>query len=429
MTTSRFVLPLLLGWAASAGAQTYASAPQRAAQPAKISAREATQLAARVLRETSAIRQLSIRRAVPSGVQGRAQIEAMVGRRLQEDVTSSEIAGEQIFLIQLGLAPARFDLKRFYVRMMGEQIAGYYDSRSGKFYTSDRVDPRQLEIIMAHELTHALQDQHFDLKRLENWPAHDSDAQLAMSALVEGDATFTMARYMARSPLRLLDALASSLSEPGASAELSGGPQILQQNLVFPYRQGLSFVSNLHRLGGWNAVSDAFSHLPQSSEQILHFDKYLAREAPVAVPPRDLSRSLGRGWQRLDHDVNGEFGLSLVASEFLKGRDPLGAAMGWGGDRYTVYRGPGNAALVVQESVWDDDAAARRWQQTYAQRSDNRFKIKSQRRGALQIWNAAPRGVWMERRDRRVLVLEGTVGAFNPERVMAALQARLATEP
>lgn len=391
--------------------------------PAKISPQSAQQMVTRVLRETSQLRGLSIKRAVPSGLTSRAKVERMIAEQIATEISGEEIAATEILLRQLGLAPKNFDLRKTYVRLLGEQVAGYYSSKNGTFYTSDTVSPLELETVMAHELTHALQDQHFDLKRLENWPRHDSDAQLAFSALVEGDATLVMSQYMTKSPLRALGMLVSAFKNPSGGQTLRETPAILVEGLTFPYVKGLDFATNLYQDGDWPQVSAAFRRLPQSTEQILHFEKYLAREAPVKVPLRDLKPVLGQNWTLLDHDVNGEIGAALITNEFLKNRAASDeAAKGWGGDRYSVYRNAKNAVLVVQDTVWDSEIEARQWREAYARRSTARFNRGPQKRGALQIWNAAPDGVWMEQRGRRVLILEGTIGAFNPEKIVAALR-------
>lgn len=408
-------LPLTLGLLACAAHS------QPTPAPAKINARSAQQMVDRVLRETSTLRGLSLKRAVASGVQSEAAIEKMIEREMQSQLSPNEITASELFLKQLGLAPAGFDLKSHYVKMLGEQIAGYYDTKTKKFYTAQSVNPLMLETVMAHELTHALQDQHFDLSRLDKWPRHDSDARVALSSLVEGDATFTMSRYMAGNPLRFLGVLAASL-KPQNSKVFYSGPRMVQESLTFPYLKGMDFASKLYKNGGFARISRAFTTVPQSTEQILHFEKYLAREAPVKVKLRDLTPRLGKGWTLLDHDVNGEMGLALVVGEHLKDeRGAQNAAAGWGGDRYTVYRGPKKAVLVVQDTVWDSESEAREWREAYARGTGKRFGIKPQQRGALQVWSAARSGVWMEQRGRRVLILEGTVGAFNPTPILAAL--------
>ena len=381
-------------------------------------------MADRVLKETSALRELSVKRAVPTSVMSPAQIEKFMAGEIERPSAQTELNAAQLYLRQVGLAPKNYDLKASYTRLMGEQIAGFYSPQTRAFTTSSRVAPLELETVMAHELTHALQDQHFNLARMEKWPKHESDSKLAFSALVEGDATLAMTRYMSANPLRFVGVLISSLGSAnrGGSA-LSESPRVLRESLMFPYRSGLVFATSVQARGGWSAVSEAFSRPPQSTQQILHPELYFENKAPQKLAVPDVRRVLGSGWTLLEHDVNGEYGLGLVAGENGNVPEASAAAANWAGDRYAVFSGPKNAVLVVQDSVWNDVAGAKRWRTAYARRTKLRFggKVKEQKRGALGVWNAAPDGVWLKQSGRRVVMIEGTVGAFNIGRVMAAL--------
>jgi hypothetical protein len=387
----------------------------------KLSEKKAQEMVARVLRETSQIRELSIKRGVKSAVMTSANVEKMMRGKIKDEMPSKQTQGSEIFLRQLDMVPADFNLTKTTIKMLGEQIAGFYATETKTFTTTDRVDPLQLETVMAHELTHALQDQHYDLTRLEKWPKHDGDARLAMQALVEGDATLVMSRYTAKNPMRFLGVLASSLKAGNSSPTFNNAPRFLKDSLTFPYVKGLDFVNSLYRMGGWKVVSDAYYNLPQSSEQILHVDKYLDGEAPVEVKLRDLTPTLGAGWTLLDHDVNGEIGLFYVLAEPLKDdRATEAAAAGWAGDRYSVYRGP-KGVLVVQDTRWDSPKEAQQWREAYARAAVKRFGAQAQRRGQLEVWSKGKKGLWMEQRGNRVLMLEGTVGAFDTNAVRSAL--------
>jgi len=388
-----------------------------------VSAATVQSMVNRVLKETSQLRGLSILRPVKSGVQTRAGVEAMIRRELA-GTSSDELLASQVFLTQLGLAPRDFDLKKSTTSLLGEQVAGYYDPRSGTFYTSDRISTGELETVMAHELTHALQDQHFDLKRLENGPKHNSDARLALAALVEGDATLVMSRYMGRNPFRFLGMLGSALV-PHDSAAFGATPRALRESLLFPYMQGLLFNNQLVRMGGEPAVSRAFGRLPKSTQQVMHFELYLADKQPIPVPLRDVRPQLGAGWRLLDHDVNGEEGSVLVLSQFLSDKAEVEAATkGWAGDRFAVYEGPNKAVLVVQDMLWDSEAAAQKWRDAYAKRTVARISghISEGTNGTLTRLNDGHDGVWLERKGRRVVILEGTYGVFDSTKVLAALR-------
>jgi len=377
----------------------------------------------RVLKETSQLRGLSIVRPVKSGVQTRAGVEAMIRRELA-GTSSDELLASQVFLTQLGLAPRDFDLRKSTTSLLGEQVAGYYDPKSGTFYTSDHISVGELETVMAHELTHALQDQHFDLKRLESGPQHNSDARVALAALVEGDATLVMSRYMTANPFRFLGMLGSALV-PHDSAAFGASPRALRESLLFPYMQGLTFNNQLVRMGGEAAVSRAFTRLPKSTQQVMHFELYLANKQPIPVPLRDVRPQLGTGWRLLDYDVNGEEGSALVLSQFLTDKAEVEAATkGWAGDRFAVYGGLNKAVLVVQDTLWDSEQAAQKWRDAYAKRTVARFPdhLNGTTIGQLTKWQSGTDGVWLERQGRRVLILEGTYSAFPSANVLAALR-------
>jgi len=272
------------------------SAQLASQQPAETttSARNATLVAATqdVLKETSEIRQLSILRPVQSSTQSRAEIERMIIKNLDEDTSPAEMHADEVTLKKLGLAPADFQYRNLMIRLLTEQVAGYYDPKTRQFHLADWIDLDGQKPIMAHELTHALQDQHFNLRRFEHWPKGDSDAELAAHALIEGDATLVMARYVANNPLRALAFLKSLGAMGMSSAELDKAPRALRETLLFPYQQGLAWTRNLYKGGGWDRVSKAFTDLPQSTEQILHPEKYFAHEAPVKVTLPDITQLL-----------------------------------------------------------------------------------------------------------------------------------------
>ena len=153
-----------------------------AVNPKTAAVREAT---VEVLRETSELRKLPVLRQVRSGAQSRAEIEQMLVRNLNENASTEEMRASELVLKKLGLAPADFQLRPFIIKLLAEQVAGYYEPKTQEFYLADWIDLDGQKPVIAHELTHALQDQHFNLRRFEKWPEHDSDAELAAHSLVE----------------------------------------------------------------------------------------------------------------------------------------------------------------------------------------------------------------------------------------------------
>jgi hypothetical protein len=388
-----------------------------------------------VLKETSEVRQLAILRPVQSSTQSRAEIERAVMKNLDEEITPADMHAAEVTLKKLGLAPPDFQYRALMIRLLTEQVAGYYEPKTRQFYLADWIDIDGQKPIMAHELTHALQDQHFNLRRFDHWPKGDSDAELAAHALIEGDATMTMAMYVASNPLRALSFLKSMGAMSIATEELDKAPRSVRESLLFPYQEGMNWTRALYKQGGWPEVSKAFTTLPQSTEQILHPDKYFAREAPVKVLVPDITSLLNSGalksvppagagasseqlrWKRLASDVNGEWGFYLILDQFLKSAvESRRAAAGWGGDRTSVYENQKGDVLYISLSTWDTENDAREFFDAYVKRTKIRYPeaaplTDSQRGGPGSQTFQTPEGVTaIELRGSRVLIVDGATG-------------------
>jgi hypothetical protein len=434
----------VLATVASQISLTSAQGPGRISEATSSAARNAALVAATndVLRETSEIRELAVLRPVPSSTQSRAEIEHVLIKNLDEETKPAEIHAVEVTLKKLGLAPADFQFRALVIRLLAEQVAGYYDPKAQRFHLADWIDIDGQKPIMAHELVHALQDQHFDLRRFQRWPKGDSDAELAAHALIEGDATLAMSLYVANNRLRALAFLKSLGSTSMASQELDKAPRALRETLLFPYQEGLLWTRAVHRYGGWKDVSQAFRSLPQSSEQILHPEKYFVHEAPVKVTLPDFAprlnglavgnRRLNRrgqsaksaGWRRLESDVNGEWSFYLILDQFLKSSaESRRAAAGWGGDRYDVYENQQGEVLYVSLSTWDSDRDAREFFDAYEKRTKLRYpEIQTVSSSvASRSFRTSEGGALIEIRGRRVLVVEGLPNGIATRSVMKAL--------
>ncbi|HKV35936.1 MAG TPA: hypothetical protein VJP89_16480 [Pyrinomonadaceae bacterium] len=375
-----------------------------------------------VLKETSELRELSILRAVKSGAQSRSDIERMIVKNLDTDTTPAEMHASEVFLRAFGLAPDNFQYRSFLIKLLTEQVAGYYDPKAQQFYLADWIELEGQKPVMAHELTHALQDQHFDLKRFEKWPKGDSDAELAAHALIEGDATLAMTLYMTRHPMVALAFMKSLGTQENSSEQFKQAPRALRESLLFPYEAGSNWATQVYRRGGWDLVSKAFTQLPQSSEQIIHPDKYFSHEAPVKVTLPDLKLLLGPTWKRIDTDVNGEWGLYLILDEYLNSSaTSKEASAGWGGDRYALYEGANRSdVFIAQFTTWDTALDARDFFIAYLERTWKRYPdakntdtVSTTERGERHEWKTAGgRGV-LELRGSRVLILEGIPAKAN----------------
>jgi len=366
---------------------------------------------AAMLKETSELRELSILKAVKSGAQSRADIERMIIKNLDSDTTPAEMHAAEVLLRAFGLAPRDFAYRTFLVKLLTEQVAGYYDPKVQQFYLADWIELDGQKPVMAHELTHALQDQHFNLKRFEKWPKGDSDAELAAHALIEGDATLAMTIYMSKNPLVALAFIKSLGGQELAAEQFRRAPRALRESLLFPYEEGSAWATQLYKRGGWEMVSQAFTKLPQSSEQILHADKYFAYEAPQKLALPEFKTILGPAWKRIDYDVNGEWGSYLILDEFLNNQsESKQASAGWGGDRFALYEtGKPDEFFIAQITAWDTPTDAREFFDAYAKRTAKRYadakEVKST--GDRIELQTSTGGVALELRGSRVAIVEG----------------------
>jgi hypothetical protein len=232
----------------------------------------------------------------------------------------------------LGLLRPSVDLNAAIDAVDEEQLLGFYDDRSQRLVVirEPGATGPLLEITLAHELLHALEDQRFGLDSGEGLP---DDSVLAEAALAEGSATALMVDYADRY-LSLGDVLGlANLPESGTL------PPFLEKLLLFPYVEGEKFIAEFRgERGDWGAIDSIYRfRRPVSSEQILHPRRYALDERPERVRTPSLGRALGPEWQRLTASAVGEYDLRLLF-DLVGGTRPAGAAEGWAGGRYELWR-------------------------------------------------------------------------------------------
>jgi hypothetical protein len=170
-----------------------------------------------------------------------------------------------------------------------------------------------------------------------------------------------------------------NLSQRIRSRQVSYIPPVLVNSFLFPYLEGQEFVAALHQRGGWAAVNAAWENPPQSTEHILHPQRYLAGDAPqiVALPP--LTGTLGSEWQLIREGVFGEFYLRQYLAQQLDAADVDTAAAGWGGDRYAVYwRESPDAVVMALRLVWDTANDSNQFAAAYGRYADRRYGSQRQ---------------------------------------------------
>ncbi len=345
-----------------------------------------------------------------------AELRAYQEKKFDEDYTPEEARRDALTLAALDLLPRGFNLREFLLDLYTEQIVGFYDPDTKQFFViSAAGQPGILErVTFAHEYTHLLQDQHFDLIALgftddeRKRPKDlDDDAMLARRALVEGDATLTQLLYLQRLPLAEQEEWLEAVQRQ-PSEVFDRAPRAIREELVFPYTAGLAFVQRLYVRGGWEAVNAAFRDPPASTEQILHPEKFDRREAPIRVTLPPLTDTLGSGWRIVDENVLGEFYLRVYLEEHLPAFRAEAAAAGWGGDRYAVYENEAAGQdLLVLAVAWDSEAEAQEFVEAYRAYAADRFGAGPIREAEGQALWKGQDALWLEWRGARALILRG----------------------
>ena len=275
---------------------------------------------------------------------------------LEEDYTREEADVDGLLYALLDFVSPGSDMEEVFSELYAGSVVGYYDSDEKEMFVlggEDTLSPASKHTL-AHELIHALQDQHYNLDSFLPEDEENGDLQLAKLALVEGDAVLASLEWvdthLTRSERRRMYSSSGDREAPDV-------PPALLQMIYFPYREGASFVTELRGQDGWQAVDAAFADPPASTEQVLHFEKYTDREAPIQVELPTLDA--GVGWTIVDEGTLGEFIIGLFLDNRLTDARASNAAAGWGGDTYALLENEEEGvSALVSLSIWDTNSEA-----------------------------------------------------------------------
>lgn len=296
--------------------------------------------------------------------QTRAELRKYIEQRLAEEMPPAEMEGVRETYAALGLIPDTLNLNALLLDLYQEQVAGYYDPKSNEFYVIKGTPVSLLRPVLAHELVHALQDQHSDLDSLIS-RSRGNDRQTAAQAAIEGHATVVMFALMIEeatggnvTPEMLPDVskqLAPALAAQNAQFPVfRRAPRIVRETMIFPYVGGAEFVRDLW-LAEKRFVAPLDSLLPQSTEQVLHpREKFIVRrDRPVELRFADQ--------QAFTYENTlGELEIGIFLAEHLGSSK---AASGWAGDRYRLLKN----GMLMWQTLWDSQASADRFADAYRQ--------------------------------------------------------------
>ncbi|MEX0990658.1 MAG: hypothetical protein WD004_00085 [Actinomycetota bacterium] len=262
--------------------------------------------------------------------------------------------------VTIGVVPEGTDLRKVYSDLLAGQVIGYYDPASEELVFTGSAEPSPMErFTLAHELTHALDDQHFDLSRLDDIGERCREEQYAAGlAAVEGSAMRTSLDVVAQhfTSEEQMEIFGGSLGT--GTGIPPGTPPFVVGEMLFPYLDGMTFMMSVSGEGGNGAVDDVLADLPVSTEQILH-PELRGVDEPTRVDIPDLGRRVGPGWRDLDVMQVGEDWISRMLELELPGSEAREAAAGWDGGIYRAWSS-GERTAVALSTVWDSeqDAAA-----------------------------------------------------------------------
>ncbi|HEY7617367.1 MAG TPA: hypothetical protein VH744_11225 [Terriglobales bacterium] len=372
-------------------------------EPRKVSPQEAEELFRsidEIVKFSSQETALPLKHPIKRRMVSRDEVVAYLSKHMAEDEDARRLQRSELVLKKFGLLPRDFDLQKFLVTLLREQVAGFYDPKTKTVNLLDWVDPEQQKPVLAHELTHALQDQSFglekwmkagaaDLAQSKKAPTTDDiesdEVTSARQALVEGQAMVVLIDYMlvpmgqsmSSSP-QIAEALKEGMLVGTAdSIQFRNAPNFIKQALTFPYRYGLDFVAAvLAKQGKEKAFAGMFTNPPRSTRQIMEPATYLSGEKiePLRLP--DFAR-IFRNYERFDVGAIGEFDVALLVDEYAGSEASRQLYPQWRGGYYYAARPKDDTSAplgLLYVSRWSNVERAAEFAAIYAKSLTKRYR-------------------------------------------------------
>jgi hypothetical protein len=398
-----------LALAAAAGAQSAApsptpgsSAPRQSTQAAthitSDQAKELFALVDQLIQFSSTETALPVKSAVKRQLTTRTAVESYLQKKFNDDEDSKRLQRDEIVLKKFGLLDRDFDLKPFLLALLKEQIEAYYDTKTQTVNMLDWVDAEEQKPVLAHELTHALQDQHSNLEKWDDQTPDDvstdaagdndhlarDEMDTARDAVAEGQATAVMMDYMLK-PLgksivgnpELMDVIRSQMSGTQDSPVMARAPLLLSESMLFPYREGLSFEQDIWMdLGQEAAFSGALDHPPTSTWEIINPRQYEKKNIPAIPLLPNIHSLVDAQYRPYDIGQIGQLDVSIISQLFGGVSAASELTPAWNGGLY--WAGQLRSAKTPAEqastkslaffylSIWRNEASAAAFERLYA---------------------------------------------------------------
>lgn len=380
---------------------------------------EILQEADSVFKDVSRLSGLPILHPVEKAFKDRAFFKDYITRQMEKAYPPSKKKAFEKAYVLLGLLPPGTDIIKTYLDSFLKVVQGLYDPETKTLYIADWVPWSDQESTLAHELTHALQDQHFDLtsylKKGENLT---SDEQYARVSVMEGQAVAIALNLSLEDKGSDFTKVVNIAQWVGLNHMLSaegerafGRRNLFNDVAQFPYVYGATFLQSYVRAFGWEGMKILFEKPPSSTHQILHPNEFFPkRHDPVRIMIGDLSKGPLSGYSKIWENTLGEYGLTTLLQGFGVQGDGLKALGGWKGDQFQVYERKEDLVLVGFLR-FEDETQAEDFFRAYKDLMDQKFKIDLLRRDDEDIRWASLQGgeheALVERFGPRVVIVEG----------------------
>jgi hypothetical protein len=419
-------------------------APESAASRpiTKAQARELFRSVDEILQFVSQDTGLPIKHKVKRKLITRDKVQSYVEKRMKDDKDTQRLERSQLVLQKFGMIPRNYDLHSQFLKLLSEQVAAYYDAKTKTVNLLDWVQPELQKTVLAHELTHALQDQAVDLEKWSLAGAKDNgelpdqqeqvaeEAQAARQAITEGQAMIAMLDYtLAPGGVNVLtapdvvNAIRATMTDGKDEPELAAAPVFLRESLLMPYSFGLDFVrAVLVAKDRTAAFGGMLARPPSDTLQLMQPGTYLDNhEVPPLIVP-DLDKLLAPDYRRYDFGGMGAFDIYLLTKQYAPDKDAKQYYPHWRGGYYIAARRdswPKDRIALLYVSRWDSYDAARAFRKLYGDYLPKRYKDVtggssiacpadvSQPECSVLTWRTDQGKVVIEVHDRDILIFEG----------------------
>ncbi len=336
--------------------------------------------AGKIAAELADISGLKLHHPVPCDFISKEKVNEFLKKRVKDVASPEELRAEELTLKKFGLVPPDFKLADTTVDLLTEQAAAFYDYDKKKLFITESTSADSQEPILAHELSHAIADQNFNLAKYIRHGQKSDDGATARLAVMEGQATWLMSEYMARrlgKSLRTSPDLVEMMSRvsdtSGQFPVFDQSPLYLRTTLVFPYTEGMLFQNAVIQRYGDQGFAEVFRRAPLTTQQIIHPEKYFENVTPTspALPdphlPPAYKSLVGGTLGELDHEVLIEQFAGKPSSENI--------APHWRGSNFELRENKKAARVVLLYTVeWDSEQAARDYFAVYRQAMAKKWK-------------------------------------------------------